>query len=94
MGRLSRLIGSPLTAPPNFLEELDRELAEASAELVRAVERLSMVAELQRVGVDATLRLGRPASLFDVLETARTEEERLRLEGFVRRLRAQDTRTG
>lgn len=90
MSRLSGLIGSPLTAPPNFLEELDREWAEASADLVRAVERLSLLAELQRVGVDATLRLGRPVTLYDVLESARTEDERLRLESLVRRLRGRD----
>jgi hypothetical protein len=88
MSRLGRLIGSPLTAPPNFLEELEREFAEASAALVRAVDRFSLLAELQRIGLDATLRLGRPVTLIDVLETTRTEEERLRLEGLVRRLRA------
>jgi len=88
MSRMSRLIGTPLTAPPTFLEELDREFSEASAALVRAVDRFSLLAELQRIGLDATLRFGRPVTLVDVLESARTEEERLRLEGLVRRLRA------
>ena len=87
MRRGRRPLRAPWTAPPIFIEELDCELEEAANDVERGAERLSLLAELQRVAVGVELRLGRPVTLFDVLDDARTEDERLRLEGLVRRLR-------
>ena len=77
-------------APPNLIEELDRELDQAAAELVRLAERLSLLAELQQVAIDLALRLRRPVTLFDLVDAAPTQDERRRLRHLARLLRTDD----
>jgi hypothetical protein len=70
-----------------LIEEIDRELGEAVSDLVHLAERLSLLAELQQVAVRVELRLGRPVTVFDVFDAARTDSERRRLERLARCLR-------
>lgn len=91
MRRLPPPFRSRLTAPPNLIEELDRELDETAAELVHLADRLSLLAELHKVAIDLALRLRRPVTLFDLVDAADSQHERRRLQHLARRLRADET---
>jgi hypothetical protein len=94
MRRLPPSFRSPLTAPPNLIEELRRELDETAADLVHLADRLSLLAELHQVAIEFALRLRRPVTLFDLLDAAHTPHERRRLRHLARRLRTDDTTWG
>jgi predicted ArsR family transcriptional regulator len=73
--------------PRDFLDELAVELETSREELVRQAERLSVLAELQRAANTATSRLGRPATVYDVIATAHEGAERERLLELAKLLR-------
>jgi len=79
--------GEDMRIPGDFLDELAAELETSRENLVRQAERLSVLSELQRAANTATGRLGRPATLYDVIEAARDPQERDRLVELARRLR-------
>ena len=79
-----------MTVPRNFIEELDCELAANFSELARQAERLALLTELHRVAVAVALRLGRPVTIFDVFDSAATDDHRRRLEHLARLLRRPD----
>jgi hypothetical protein len=57
-----------MTIPGDLLEEIQRELAETSRALIRESDRLLALAELNRLTVRLSLRLGRPVSIVDLFE--------------------------
>ena len=77
----------PARVPADFLDELAAELETSRENLVRQAERLSVLSELQRAANSATGRLGRPATLYDVIDAAPDPLERARLVELTRRLR-------
>ncbi len=79
--------GVPSRLPRDFLDELAAELETSRATLVGQAERLSVLVELQRAANVATGRLGRPATVFDVIAAASGEAERSRLLELAQRLR-------
>jgi len=79
--------GCTSRVPVDFLDELAAELETSRENLVRQAERLSVLAELQRAANIATGRLGRPATVFDVIAAAKDPAERNRLIELARRLR-------
>ena len=76
-----------MRVPGDFLDELAAELETSRENLVRQAERLSVLSELQRAANTATGRLGRPATVYDVIEAARDQAERDRLIELAKRLR-------
>jgi hypothetical protein len=57
-----------MTIPGDLLEEIERELAETCRALVRESDRLLALAELNRLAVRVSLRLGRPISIVELFE--------------------------
>lgn len=64
-----------MTIPGDLLEEIQRELAETSRALIRESDRLLALAELNRLAVRLSLRLGRPVSIVDLFEHLGGEAE-------------------
>jgi hypothetical protein len=57
-----------MTIPGDLLEEIERELRETCRALVRESDRLLALAELNRLAVRVSLRLGRPVSIVELFE--------------------------
>jgi hypothetical protein len=57
-----------MTIPGDLIEEIQRELAETCRALILQSDRLLQLAELNRLAVLVTLRLGRPVSIVDLFE--------------------------
>jgi hypothetical protein len=74
-----------MTIPGDLLEEIERELAETRRALIRESDRLLALAELNRLAVRVSLRLGRPASIVELFE--RLGDETGHLATLVRSLR-------
>jgi hypothetical protein len=79
-----------MTVPSDLLEEIERELAETCRTLIRESDRLLALAQLQRLAVLVSLRLGRPVSIVDLFE--RLGDETGHLATLVRSLRDERTR--
>jgi hypothetical protein len=62
-----------MTIPGDLLEEIERELAETCRALTRESDRLLALAELNRLALLASLRLGRPVSIVELFERLRDE---------------------
>jgi hypothetical protein len=76
--------------PTDFLDELIDELEASQQAVACQAERLAILAELQQVAAAASRRLGRPVTVFDVVDTAQELTERDRLAELVRSLRRID----
>jgi hypothetical protein len=57
-----------MTIPGDLLEEIERELAETRRALIRESDRLLALAELNRLAVLVSLRLGRPVSIVELFD--------------------------
>jgi hypothetical protein len=57
-----------MTIPGDLLEEIERELAETRRALNRESDRLLALAELNRLAVLVSLRLGRPVSIVELFD--------------------------
>jgi hypothetical protein len=57
-----------MTIPGDLIEEIQRELAETCRALILQSDRLLQLAELNRLAVLVTLRLGRRVSIVDLFE--------------------------
>jgi hypothetical protein len=57
-----------MTIPGDLLEEIERELRETCRALVRESDRLLALAELNRLAIRVSLRLGRPVSIVELFE--------------------------
>jgi hypothetical protein len=79
-----------MTIPADLLEEIERELAETCRALIRESDRLLALAELHRLAVLVSLRLGRPVSIVELFE--RLGDETGHLATLVRSLRDEGTR--
>jgi hypothetical protein len=74
-----------MTIPGDLLEEIERELAETCRVLVLESDRLLKLAELNRLAMLVSLRLGRRVSVVDLFEEL--GDETARLATLVRSLR-------
>jgi len=74
----------------DFLDEIANELEASQQAVACQAERLAILAELQQVAAGASRRLGRPVTVFDVVDTAQDLSERDRLAELVRSLRRID----
>jgi hypothetical protein len=74
-----------MTIPGDLLEEIERELAETCRVLVLEFNRLLNLAELNRLAMLVSLRLGRRVSVVDLFEEL--GDETARLATLVRSLR-------
>jgi hypothetical protein len=79
-----------MAIPDDLLEEIERELAETCRALLRDSDRLLALAELNRLAVRVSLRLGRPVSIVELFE--RFGDETGHLASLVRSLRDEQTR--
>jgi hypothetical protein len=57
-----------MNIPGDLLEEIERELAETRRALIRESDRLLALAELNRLAVLVSLRLGRPVSIVELFD--------------------------
>jgi hypothetical protein len=57
-----------MTVPGDLLEEIQRELAETCRALTRESDRLLELAELNRLAILVSLRLGRRVSIVELFE--------------------------
>jgi hypothetical protein len=74
-----------MTIPGDLLEEIERELAETCRVLVLEFNRLLNLAELNRLAMLVSLRLGRRVSVVDLFDEL--GDETARLATLVRSLR-------
>jgi hypothetical protein len=63
-----------MSIPGDLLEEIQRELAEASRALTLESDRLLQLAELNRLAVLVSLRLGRRITVVDLFEALKEDE--------------------
>lgn len=66
-----------MTIPGDLLEEIERELAETCRALIRESDRLLALAELNRLALRVSLRLGRPVSIVELFEQIGGDTEHL-----------------
>jgi hypothetical protein len=57
-----------MSIPGDLLEEIERELADTCRALIRESDRLLALAELNRLAILVSLRVGRPVSIVDLFE--------------------------
>ena len=77
-----------MTIPGDLLEEIERELVETCRALIRIGPASGALAELNRLAVLVSLRLGRPVSIVELFE--RLGDETGHLATLVRSLRDQN----
>jgi hypothetical protein len=79
--------------PRNLLDEIEGALGETSTEVDRGRERLLALDELHTIGRRLSFQLGRPVTVFDVIDCAADNHERARRQALLRLLRtSHDTR--
>jgi hypothetical protein len=79
-----------MSIPGDLLEEIERELVETCRALIRESDRLLALAELNRLAVLVSLRLGRPVSIVELFEQLGGDTEHLTT--LVRSLRDERSR--
>ena len=76
--------------PGDLIEEIERELAETCRALIRESDRLRALAELNRLALRVSLRLGRPVSIVELFEQIGGDTEHLAM--LMRSLRNERSR--
>ena len=77
-----------ILAVRDFVDEVATELRRAARSLTQNRDRLAVLEELREVAVVLAAELGRPITVFDVIRSAPTSNERERRIQLVRHLRS------
>jgi hypothetical protein len=81
-------MSQPPSMPRNFLDEIETALREARESLDASRERIAALDELHTISLRLSFELDRPVTVFDVVRSARDDEDRARRRRLVHTLRA------